>query len=110
MSSCLLFPGLDIDRYSVAELYRRGQALPWTAHFTQCCESLVEASELQSDLQIVALVNIQRIFDRALNSLAVSSGSDVVYSDPLDMALNNVRREVEVLMSRQPKIVQDDSE
>ncbi|KAH6605343.1 hypothetical protein Trco_007050 [Trichoderma cornu-damae] len=75
-----------------------------------CCESLAE-SPLGSDLFLVALVKMQRIADRADSMLppgfdAVGSVSGT-YLLPMDMAINNVRRELCDFMSMQPDSVRE---
>ncbi|PTB64790.1 hypothetical protein BBK36DRAFT_1170469 [Trichoderma citrinoviride] len=91
----------------ISALFKRGNHFPWNNYLSHCCESLAE-SPLESDLFLVALVKMQRVADRANSMLP---GFDVVdttlsaHLSPMDMVINNVRRELHDLMSIQPECV-----
>ncbi|OTA07573.1 Zn2Cys6 transcriptional regulator [Trichoderma parareesei] len=91
----------------ISSLSKRGHHFPWNNYLAQCCESLAE-SPLESDLFLVALVKMQRVVDRANCMLP---GFDVVdstlstYMSPMDMIINNLRRELHDLISIQPECV-----
>ncbi|TFB01053.1 hypothetical protein CCMA1212_006871 [Trichoderma ghanense] len=95
----------------ISALFKRGNHCPWNNYLSQCCESLAEPP-LASDLFPVALVNMQRVADRANSILP---GFDVVdttlstYLWPMDMIINNVRRELHDLMTIQPDCVKSKS-
>ncbi|UKZ82572.1 hypothetical protein TrVFT333_010364 [Trichoderma virens FT-333] len=93
----------------ISALFKRGNQFPWNNYLSQCCESLVE-SHLESDLFLIALIKMQRVADRAYSLLP---GFDVVdvglsaYLSPMDMVINNVRRELYDLISMQPECVKE---
>ncbi|KAL6826398.1 hypothetical protein V8C40DRAFT_244106 [Trichoderma camerunense] len=95
----------------ISALFKRGTQFPWNNYLSQCCESLAE-SPLESDLFLVALIKMQRVADRAYGLLP---GFDVVdvglcaYLSPMDMVINNVRRELYDLISMQPECVKERS-
>jgi hypothetical protein len=67
-------------------------------------------SLLDSDTFLVALVRMQRVADRAYCMLpgfdVVDSGSSA-YLSPLDMVINNVRRELYEFICMQPESVKN---
>ncbi|UKZ56835.1 hypothetical protein TrVGV298_010679 [Trichoderma virens] len=93
----------------ISALFKRGNQFPWNNYLSQCCESLAE-SHLESDLFLIALIKMQRVADRAYSLLP---GFDVVdvglsaYLSPMDMVINNVRRELYDLISMQPECVKE---
>ncbi|KAL7948591.1 hypothetical protein V8C42DRAFT_351640 [Trichoderma barbatum] len=95
----------------ISALFKRGNQFPWNNYLSQCCESLAE-SPLESDLFLVAMIKMQRVADRAYSMLP---GFDVVdvglsaYLSPMDMVINNVRRELYDLISIQPECVKERS-
>lgn len=98
-----------LTSYSISALFKRGTTFPWNNYLFQCCESMAE-SPLGSDMFMVALVRMQRVADRAYSMLP---GSDVVdagssaYLSPLDMVINNVRRELYEFFCMQPESVKN---
>jgi hypothetical protein len=103
----LCFQDADASLCSISALFKRGHYFSWNNYLAQCCESLAESS-LESDLFLVALIKMQRVVDRANCMLP---GCDVVnstlstYMSPMDMIINNLRRELHDLMSNQPECV-----
>ncbi|KAL6883017.1 hypothetical protein HDV57DRAFT_495200 [Trichoderma longibrachiatum] len=91
----------------ISTLFKRGRHFPWNKYLSQCCESLAE-SPLESDLFLVALVKMQHVADRASSMLPGFDAVDTTlntYLSPMDMVINNVRRELHDLMSSQPECV-----
>lgn len=98
-----------LTSYSISALFKRGTTFPWNNYLSQCCESIAE-SPLDSDMFLVALVRMQRVADRAYSMLpgfdVVDTGSSA-YLSPLDMVINNVRRELYEFFSMQPESVKN---
>lgn len=94
---------------SISTLFKRGTTFPWNNYLSQCCESIAE-SPLESDMFLVALVRMQRVADRASSMLpgfdVVDTGSSA-YLTPMDMVINNVRRELYEFIYMQPKSVKN---
>lgn len=94
---------------SMSALFKRGTTFPWNNYLSQCCESIAE-SPLDSDMFLVALVRMQRVADRAYSMLpgfdVVDTGSSA-YLSPLDMVINNVRRELYEFICMQPESVKN---
>lgn len=93
----------------MSALFKRGTTFPWNNYLSQCCESIAE-SPLDSDMFLVALVRMQRVADRAYSMLpgfdVVDTGSSA-YLSPLDMFINNVRRELYEFICMQPESVKN---
>ncbi|RFU77345.1 hypothetical protein TARUN_4897 [Trichoderma arundinaceum] len=93
----------------LSSLFKRGNTFPWNNYLSQCCESLA-VSSLDSDLFLVALVKMQRVADRAYSMLpgfdVVDTGSSA-YLSPMDMVINNVRRELYDFINMQPDCVKE---
>ncbi|KAH8122114.1 hypothetical protein FP744_10004838 [Trichoderma asperellum] len=93
----------------ISALFKRGTTFPWNNYLSQCCESIAESS-LDSDMFLVALVRMQRVADRAYSMLpgfdVVDTGSSA-YLSPMDMVINNVRRELYEFTCMQPESVKN---
>lgn len=93
-------------------LFRRGTQLPCSNWLAQCCDSLLEAAEYESDLYLVALVKMQHIAERAytiLRSTDYQDQASIVYRAPLEMAMNSARRELDNFVKIQPEVVKQNS-
>lgn len=98
-----------LTSHSISALFKRGTTFHWNNYLSQCCESIA-ASSLDSDMFLVALVRMQRVADRAYGMLpgfdVVDNGSSA-YLSPLDMVINNVRRELYDFICMQPESVKN---
>ncbi|KAM0464626.1 hypothetical protein ACHAPV_002459 [Trichoderma viride] len=104
-----LLQAILIHLACISALFKRGTTFPWNNYLSQCCESIAE-SPLDSDMFLVALVRMQRVADRAYSMLpgfdVVDTGSGA-YLSPLDMVINNVRRELYEFICIQPESVKN---
>ncbi|OAQ66003.1 fungal transcriptional regulatory protein [Pochonia chlamydosporia 170] len=92
----------------VSSLFKRGPQFSWTPYLSRCCDSLIDAREHESDFHLVALVKLQRIADRAYSILPTPGGmtrDTCTYRAALDMAINQVRHELDAFVALQPDIV-----
>lgn len=93
-------------------LFRRGSQLPWNNHLAQCCESLLQTREFDTDLILNAIVKIQSMAERIYNIVPTLDQQDTstsVYRMPLDMAINGARKELETFAEIQPQTVKNQS-
>lgn len=94
----------------VAALFRRGCQLHWNNYMAQCCDSLAQQQEYETDLYLAALLRMQHIADRVYGLLpgAVAEfheSTPTIFRAPLDMAMNGVRRQLEEFVKSQPEAI-----
>ncbi|KAJ4265035.1 hypothetical protein NW762_005278 [Fusarium torreyae] len=89
--------------------FKKSILLNWSNHLSQCCDSLVEAPEYESDLYLVSLVRMQHIADRAFSVIPAIDTIDPTpptFKAVTAMAIDNVHRELERFSKAQPDSVQ----
>ncbi|KAI5459741.1 hypothetical protein BGZ63DRAFT_388562 [Mariannaea sp. PMI_226] len=89
-------------------LFRRGIGFPWSNFLAQCADSLLETSEFESDKMLVALVKMHHVAERTFAVMRTTDYLEqvnVVFRAPLDMAINNARRELDNIVKAQPESV-----
>ncbi|KAH6890633.1 hypothetical protein B0T10DRAFT_486368 [Thelonectria olida] len=92
----------------LAILFRRGVPFPWSNFLAQCADALLEANQYESDQYLVALVRMHHIAERAYSVMRAVDFQDqvsLVFRAPLDMAINNARRELDSFVKKQPEVV-----
>lgn len=107
------FPSLPAKQSSLAILFRRGVPFPWSNFLAQCADALLEANEFESDQYLVALIRMQHLAERAYSVMRAVDFQDqvsIVFRAPLDMAINNARRELDGFVERQTEVVRQNSE
>ncbi|KAH6984751.1 hypothetical protein BKA56DRAFT_671225 [Ilyonectria sp. MPI-CAGE-AT-0026] len=91
-------------------LFRRGTQLSWSNFLSQCCDALIKTDEYVTDRYLVAVVKMQHMTDRTYNMLRATDYYDnvsVVFRPPLEMAMNQARRELEAFVETQPESVKE---
>ncbi|KAF7560936.1 hypothetical protein G7046_g3209 [Stylonectria norvegica] len=92
----------------VGALFRRGSQLQWNSYMSQCCDSLLAAHEYETDIYLTSIIKLQHIASRIYSLMPGADYQDstsMVMRAPLDMAINNVRRELDNFVNIQPESV-----
>ncbi|KAM0191886.1 hypothetical protein ACHAPI_008604 [Fusarium lateritium] len=90
--------------------FRKSTIVNWSAHLSQCCDTLAETREYESDLYLVALVRMQHIADRGFSVIPAIDPSDPTpptFQAVTAMALDTVHRELESFFKSQPDAVRN---
>ncbi|KAM0293364.1 hypothetical protein ACHAO9_002088 [Fusarium lateritium] len=90
--------------------FRKSTIVNWSAHLSQCCDTLAETREYESDLYLVALVRMQHIADRGFSVIPAIDPSDPTpptFQAVTAMALDTVHRELESFFKSQPDSVRN---
>ncbi|KAM0250135.1 hypothetical protein ACHAP5_002452 [Fusarium lateritium] len=90
--------------------FRKSTIVNWSAHLSQCCDTLAETREYESDLYLVALVRMQHMADRGFSVIPAIDPSDPTpptFQAVTAMALDTVHRELESFFKSQPDAVRN---
>ncbi|KAG8668594.1 hypothetical protein FPOAC1_007977 [Fusarium poae] len=88
--------------------FRKSTLLNWSTHLSQCCDSLVEGNEFESDAYLVSLVRMQHMADRGYSIIPAIDLMDPTprtFNAVTAMALDNVHRELDKFFEAQPDTV-----
>ncbi|XEV05307.1 hypothetical protein FSHL1_010594 [Fusarium sambucinum] len=88
--------------------FRKSTLLNWSTHLSQCCDSLAEGNEFESDVYLVSLVRMQHMADRGFSIIPAFDFMDPTprtFNAVTAMALDNVHRELDKFFEAQPDTV-----
>jgi hypothetical protein len=88
--------------------FRKSTLLNWSTHLSQCCDSLVESNEFESDAYLVSLVRMQHMADRGFSIMPAVDLMDptpTTFDTVTAMALDHVHRELNKYFEAQPDAV-----
>ncbi|RGP60235.1 cercosporin resistance [Fusarium longipes] len=88
--------------------FRKSTLVNWSTHLSQCCDSLLENNEFESDAYLVSLVRMQHMADCGFSIIPAVDHMDPkppTFSAVTAMALDNVHRELGKFFEAQPERV-----
>ncbi|ORY62154.1 uncharacterized protein BCR38DRAFT_394838 [Pseudomassariella vexata] len=86
-------------------LFRRPQGFAFNDYLAKCCDDIGTKNIYSTDLQLVALVRIQRLLARVNTIFPLDSDGRGVYSAPHALSTASIRKELEALVDSQPEAV-----
>lgn len=92
----------------ISTLFRRLPMMSFTGHMSNCCDSILEAKQFDTDEFLVALVRLERMAARIHRLLPIPEIDDpeaAVFRGPLDMAMSTMRREIEEYEKSLPEAI-----
>ncbi|KAF4998285.1 hypothetical protein FGRMN_3334 [Fusarium graminum] len=100
---------MPADKRAVLGVYHitnlKSTILNWSAHLSQCCDTLAENREYESDLYLVSLVRMQHMADRGFSVIPpidLFDPSPPAFQAVTAMALDTVHRELKTFFELQP--------
>ncbi|CAG7562720.1 unnamed protein product [Fusarium equiseti] len=90
--------------------FRKSTLFNWSTHLSQCCDTLLELNECESDVYLVSLVRMQHLTDRGFSILPTIDPLDSTlptFNAAMAMALDNVHRELDKYFEAQPEAVRN---
>ncbi|KAF5668159.1 cercosporin resistance [Fusarium heterosporum] len=100
---------MPADKRAVLGVYHitnlKSTLFNWSAHLSQCCDTLDENREYESDLYLVSLVRMQHMADRGFSVIPpidLFDPSPPVFQAVTAMALDTVHRELKTFFESQP--------
>ena len=104
---------LELTRHRLGTYFRKTTLFNWSTHLSQCCDSLLELNEFETDVYLVSLLRMQHLADRGFSILPTIDPFDSTiptFNAVMAMALDSAHRELNKYFEAQPEPVQNTRE